>query len=102
VRWGATDRDERLQHRDRLIGGDVARRVHDQRLPGELVDDVQALDRAAVGGLVKLKVERPHVPGARGTPKLLGALESPRRRRLRVRCDTRRFSSRQTRCTRLR
>jgi hypothetical protein len=69
---GATDRDECLQHFDGLIGGDAAGGVHDQRLPGELVDDVQQLQCTAVGGLVKLEVKRPHVPGALGTKELLG------------------------------
>jgi hypothetical protein len=60
---GATHGDQSLEHLEGRIGGDAAGRVHDQRLPGELVDDVQQLQRLAVGGLVELEVERPHVVG---------------------------------------
>jgi hypothetical protein len=38
--------------------------LHCQRLPGELVDDVQQLEDPPVSGLVELEVQRPHVIGA--------------------------------------
>jgi hypothetical protein len=37
--------------------------VHRERFAGELVDDVEQLDRAAVDGLVELEVDRPYVIG---------------------------------------
>jgi len=39
--------------------------MHDQRLPGELVDDVQQLEHVPVGGLIELKIERPDMVRAR-------------------------------------
>jgi hypothetical protein len=41
-----------------------------QRLAGELVDDVQELQDLAIGGLVELKVDRPHVIGVPGRQAL--------------------------------
>jgi hypothetical protein len=70
VRRGAPRRDEPLEDRDGLIGGDRAVDVHDQRLARELVDDVQQLQRLAVGGLVELEVKRPHMIGALGAQTL--------------------------------
>jgi dienelactone hydrolase len=46
---------------DHPIGIDAALRFHRERLAGELVDDVEQLDRAAVVGDVELEVERPYV-----------------------------------------
>jgi hypothetical protein len=40
-------------------------------LAGELVDDVQQLENPAVGGLIELEVQRPHVIGCLG-PQPLG------------------------------
>jgi hypothetical protein len=53
--------DERLKHLDSLVGADRALAAHDERLAGELVDDVGQPQRPAVGGLVMLKVDRPHL-----------------------------------------
>jgi len=47
-----------------LIGGDAAGGVHDQRLAGELIDDVQQLQDVPVGGVIELEIERPDVVGA--------------------------------------
>src|SRR3954466_4607162 len=78
---------EALERLDGVVGGDAGRDVHRQGFAGELVDDVEQLDRAAVDGLIELKVDRPHVPRplraqptarARGTAEPL-ALASPRR-----------------------
>ena len=46
-----------------LISGDAARELHHECLACELVDDVQQLQHVAVGGLIELKVKRPHVVG---------------------------------------
>jgi len=56
VLGGAAPGGEALEHGDRLIGADAALDEHLERLEGELVDDVQELQRAAVGGLVELEV----------------------------------------------
>src|SRR3954451_4153994 len=53
---------EALERLDGVVGGDAGRDVHRQRFAGELVDDVEQLDRAAVDGLIELEVDRPHVP----------------------------------------
>ena len=58
------------------VGVDAARDQHHQRLARELVDDVEQLQRPPVGGLVELKVERPHVI------RPLGAQPPGRNRRL--------------------
>ena len=50
-----------LQRRDDRVGVDAARHQHHQRLARELIDDVHQLQRPPVGGLVELKIERPHV-----------------------------------------
>ncbi len=55
LRGAPTLSDDLLEHRDGLIGADGPVDVHHQRFAGELVDDVQQLDDAAVGGLVELK-----------------------------------------------
>src|SRR2546423_3484047 len=56
----ALDR-QALQHADRLISVDAALDQHLKRLAGELIDDVEQLQDASVGRLVKLKIERPHL-----------------------------------------
>src|SRR3954447_25399000 len=43
-----------------------SRDVHRQRFAGELVDDVEQLERAAVDDLVELEVDRPHMTGPLG------------------------------------
>jgi len=43
---------------------DAACDQHRQRLARKLVDDVQQLQRPHVGGLVELKIERPHMVGS--------------------------------------
>ena len=53
--------DERVDDRDDIVGSAVASDAHGQRLAGVLVDDVAQLDPAAVGGLVELEVNRPHM-----------------------------------------
>src|SRR2546423_14805091 len=59
----ALDR-QALQHADRLISVDAALDQHLKRLAGELIDDVEQLQDASVGGLVKLKIEPPHLVGS--------------------------------------
>src|SRR3954466_13231466 len=78
---------EALERLDGVVGGDAGRDVHRERFAGELVDDVEQLDRAAVDGLIELEVDLPHVPGpvgarpigrARGLSRALAC--APRRR----------------------
>src|SRR3954463_5767384 len=57
---------EALEHVDGLVGVDAARDVDRERFAGELVDDVEQLEHAAVGGLIELEVQRPHVTGPLG------------------------------------
>ena len=58
--------DEALQRNDGLVAVDAAVALDRQRLAGELIDDVQQLEDPAVGGLVKLEVQRPYVVGCLG------------------------------------
>ncbi|MGH2968198.1 MAG: hypothetical protein ACRDK0_03915, partial [Solirubrobacteraceae bacterium] len=58
--------DQRLELGDGLVGADRAAGVHDQRLAGVLVEDVDQPQRPAVGRLVGLEVQRPHVIDRRG------------------------------------
>ena len=58
--------EDALEPGDRVVGVDAPRAADLQRLAGELVDDVQELQDAPVGGLVVLEVQRPHVIGALG------------------------------------
>jgi hypothetical protein len=53
--------DEPVEGGDGLVGIDAAVTLDRQRFAGELVDDVQQLQDPAVGGLVELEVQRPHV-----------------------------------------
>jgi hypothetical protein len=64
-------RDEALQERNGVLGGDRARHLARQRLAGELVDHVQHPQLTPVGCFVALEVERPDVVGAFGA-QLLG------------------------------
>ena len=87
VRGRAALVGEPLEHGDGLVGVDAPRDVHRQRLAGELVDDVEQLEHAAVGGLIELEVQRPHVIGPLGPQPVGGhgrlaealALAAPRR-----------------------
>ena len=58
---GAALAAQPLQRRDDRVSVDRALDEHHQRLAGELVENVQQLQRPSVGGLVELEVERPHV-----------------------------------------
>ena len=60
---GAALGDELLKDSDGLIGADAAVDVHREGFPGELVNDVEQLEHAPVGGLVELEVKRPHLTG---------------------------------------
>ena len=53
-----------------MVGVDAPLAADLERLAGELVDDVQQLQDAPVGGLVELEVKRPHVIRALGTQAL--------------------------------
>ena len=53
---GAALGDQPLQLAHGLIGVDAALHQHHQRFAGELVDDVEQLDRPPVGGLVELVI----------------------------------------------
>jgi hypothetical protein len=68
---GPTLGDEPIERGDRLVSIDPAVTLNRQRLAGELVDDVQQLEVVPVGGLIELKVDRPHVIG-RLCPKAVG------------------------------
>jgi len=55
-----------IEHVDDVVCVDGAVDLDGERLPRELVDDVEQLDGAAVSGLVELEVQRPdHVRGDR-------------------------------------
>src|SRR6516165_3987562 len=54
---------EPLQHAHRLVGVDAALDQHLERLASELIDHVEQLQHPPVGGLVELKIERPHLVG---------------------------------------
>ena len=58
---GAALGDEAFDNGDQRVGVAGAPHPHGQRLPGELVDDVEELEPATVGGLVELEVDRPHM-----------------------------------------
>jgi hypothetical protein len=73
-----------------------------ERLPGELVHDVQQLQDVPVGGLVELEVKRPHVVGALGSQTARRDRGVPEPLALAAALGTRSPSSRQMRCTRLR
>lgn len=57
---GAPLAGETLEAVDDVIGVDGAVHVDGQALPAVLVDHVQQLQLAAIGGLVELEVHRPH------------------------------------------
>ena len=95
--------DQPLQRRDDRVGVDAALDQHHQRLAGELVDDVEQLQRPPVGGLVELEVERPHVVrAARRAAAGRHASSRPAGGACACAAGTRRPSSRHSRCTRLR
>ena len=48
-----------------------------QRASGELVDDVEHLDAAQIGGLVELEVQGPHVVGGLSSQPSGGAVGEP-------------------------
>src|SRR3954451_12999836 len=54
---------EALEHVDGLVCVDAARDVDRERFAGELVDDVEQLQHAAIGGLIELEVQRPDMVG---------------------------------------
>src|SRR3954452_24077939 len=54
---------EALEHVDGLVCVDATRDVDCERLASELVDDVEQLQHAAVGGLIELEVQRPDMIG---------------------------------------
>ena len=56
---GASLGDEALDGGDDAVGVDAVRRVDAEGLSGELVDDVEQLDAAQVGGLVELEIQGP-------------------------------------------
>ncbi len=53
--------DEALYDRDDGVGVTGSAHPHGQSLPGVLVDDVQQLQPPAIGGLVELEVQGPHL-----------------------------------------
>src|SRR3954447_10177051 len=63
VRGRAALVGEALEHGHGLVGVDAAGDVDRERLAGELVNDVEQLDHAAVGGLIELEVQRPDLIG---------------------------------------
>ena len=66
VRWSPSLVHELLDGGDDAVGADAARGVDGEGLSGELVDNVEKLDAAQIGGLVELEVQGPHVVGALG------------------------------------
>jgi hypothetical protein len=61
---------ETVEYRDGRVGVDPPFALDRERLAGELVDDVQQLRHASIGGLVELEVECPHLVGPlRGQPR---------------------------------
>ena len=92
--------DEGFEDRHQLVGVAGAADTHGQGLAGVLVDDVEQLQPAVVGGLVELEVEAQTWLGRsarRRVPPFSG------RRRLRLRgTGRRRPSERHSRCVRLR
>jgi hypothetical protein len=56
--------DQAIELCDGPIGVDATLALHAERLAGELIDDVQELQGAPVGGLIELEVKRPDVIGA--------------------------------------
>src|SRR5919106_688779 len=61
LRRAAAVLDDAIEHPDRVVGIDPPLDLDRERLAGVLVDDMQALEDAAVAGHVELEVERPHV-----------------------------------------
>ncbi len=73
VRWrGAALGDQAFEDRDGLVGVDRASALDRQRLAGELVDDVEELQFAAVGGRVVLEAQRPDVVRSLGAEPVGG------------------------------
>ena len=78
---------ELVEDGDGLVGVDASGDVHRERLAGVLIDDVEQLEHPAVGGLIELEVQGPHVTGPLGSQPIGGhrrlaealALASPRR-----------------------
>jgi len=66
---------EPVQDGDHGVGVGAAAEVHGEGLAGVLVDDVEHLQSSAVGGLVELEVQRPHLVGVGGVQPL-GAVGS--------------------------
>ena len=64
----AADGDQGRDDGDDLVGGAGRPDPHRQRLAGVLVDDVQRLQPAPVGGLVELEVDAP-TPGSGGSAR---------------------------------
>jgi hypothetical protein len=63
VHGRAAQGGEPVKDGDGLVCVDGSRDVHRERLASELVDDVEQLDDAAVGGLIELEVDGPDVVG---------------------------------------
>ncbi len=55
--------DKAVEHLDGLVGVDAAVALDRQRFTRELVHHVQQLEVVPVGGLIPLKVDRPHMIG---------------------------------------
>jgi hypothetical protein len=64
---GAALADDAVKHVDDTISVDPSFGFHRQRLPGELTNHLEQLDRTAVSGHVELEIERPHMIRALGT-----------------------------------
>jgi hypothetical protein len=73
VRWRAPLGDQRVQDVNEIIRGAAAADPHRERLAGVLIHDVGQLQPPAVGGLVELKVDRPHMVGVGRAEPLGGA-----------------------------
>lgn len=64
LRAAATRGEDSVQHPDGSVGIDPPATLDDEGLARELVDDMQQLQDPAVGSLVELEVDRPHMIGA--------------------------------------
>ncbi len=77
-RRGAALGDQALQDRDGLVGVDRAGPLDRQRLAGELVDDVEELQLAAVGSRVVSEVSAQTWSGRSALSRSLTAVDSLR------------------------
>lgn len=70
--------DQLVEDRHGRVGGERTRRPGSQRLPRELVDNVQKPDLSAINGDVDLEVQRPHlIRPARAHPLMPPRADAP-------------------------